>query len=59
MLHFSPEASVVTKVIESAQWMALPDEAQYYQQRFQAAYPQEYASWRARQKASGPGDKAP
>jgi hypothetical protein len=59
LLHFSPEASVLTKVIESADRLGLSDEAETYRQRFRAAYPQEYAAWLASKKASGPGDKAP
>lgn len=59
MLHLSPETSVVTKLIESAQLLGLSDEVQTYKTRFQAAYPQDYARWQAAQKASSPGDKAP
>lgn len=59
MLHFSPEASVLIKVIESADRLGLSDEAETYRQRFRAAYPQEYASWLASKKSSGSVDKTP
>jgi hypothetical protein len=48
MLHFSPEARVAEKLIDSA--VLLGDEAQatYYVPRYQAAFPQDYAAWKAR-----------
>jgi hypothetical protein len=55
MLHFSPEASVVSKAIESAQKLGLSDEAQTLKTRFAAAFPQDYISWLARQKDSTGG----
>lgn len=45
LLHFSPEARVVEKVIESATLLGKHDESQYYLQRFKAAYPDAYALW--------------
>jgi len=45
MLHFSPEASVVQKLVDSATLLGRSDEVAYYAKRFQAAYPQEYAVW--------------
>lgn len=51
MLHFSPEASVVAKVIESARLLGQDDAVAYYSQRFEAAYPQEYVAWRTSQNA--------
>jgi hypothetical protein len=57
MLHFSPEASVVEKVIDSAKLLGQSEEADYYAIRFQAAYPQEYAAWL--KAKSGASDKAP
>ena len=45
LLHFSPEPTVVKSVIESAELLGLKDEAQYYRERFKAAYPEEYTSW--------------
>ena len=40
LLHFSPEARVVEKLIESAVLLGRDDEAQFYQARFNAAFPQ-------------------
>ncbi len=45
LLHFSPEPRVVEKLIESAVMLGRHDEALFYLQRFQAAFPQEHASW--------------
>ncbi len=59
MLHFSPEASVVAKVIDSARLLGRDDEVAYFRVRFQAAYPQEYAAWQARQADSLGGHKTP
>ncbi|RFO96548.1 polymerase [Rhodoferax lacus] len=64
MLHFSPEASVVTKVIESASLLGLDEEAKHYMLRFKRAYPQDYAAWVKAQAAgkggaSGASDEAP
>jgi O-antigen ligase len=59
LLHFSPEASVVGKVIESAERLGLAEEAAFYRQRFQAAYVLEYAGWLASHAGSGRGDKVP
>ena len=39
LLHFSPEARVVDKLIESAALLGRDDEAQFYQARFNAAFP--------------------
>jgi hypothetical protein len=44
MLHFSPEASVLIKVMESAKLLGLQTQA--YQTRFEVAYPADYAAWR-------------
>jgi len=40
LLHFSPEPSVVEKLIESAALLGRDDEAQFYRLRFNAAFPQ-------------------
>ena len=48
VLHFSPESRVVAKVIESAIMLGHDDEVAFFSQRFQAAYPQEYAHWNKR-----------
>lgn len=45
LLHFSPEARVVEKLIESALLLGRDDEAQAFTQRYRAAYPQAYAQW--------------
>lgn len=49
MLHFSPEARVVVKLLEAAQGAGRDDLHQWLLPRFEAAYPAEYAAWRARQ----------
>ncbi|NVO05481.1 MAG: O-antigen ligase C-terminal domain-containing protein [Rhodoferax sp.] len=58
MLHFSPEVSVVQKLIDSAMLLGLNEEVGYYEKRFNAAYPQEYAA-RLATKGSGSRHKAP
>jgi uncharacterized membrane protein len=45
LLHFSPEARVLEKLIESDAQLGLNDEAQFHMQRFRAAFPDEYAQW--------------
>ncbi len=45
LLHFSPEARVIEKVIESAVQLGLDDEALLHMQRYRAAFPAEYAQW--------------
>ncbi len=47
VLHFSPEARVIESVIESDQLLGRSDEARFYQRRYQAAFPDAYALWRA------------
>jgi hypothetical protein len=59
MLHFSPEASVVAKVIESADLLGLQEEANAFKTRFAAAYSPEFVSWQAQKKGSAPGHKTP
>ena len=46
LLHFSPEPRVVEKLIESAVMLGRNDEALFYLQRFQVAFPQEHARWK-------------
>jgi hypothetical protein len=58
MLHFSPEQSVVEKLLNSALMMNNREEATYFEQRYRAAFPQEYVLWKQAQ-GSGPSDKAP
>jgi hypothetical protein len=50
MLHFSPEARVAELVIDSALMLGRISEAQYYQARLLAAFPQAYAERAARGK---------
>lgn len=45
LLHFSPEARVIEKLIESATLLGLEDEARFYLVRYQAAFPDSYALW--------------
>ena len=47
MLHFSPEARVAEKLIESAVLLKRDDEALYYLARYRAAFPNEHARWAA------------
>ncbi len=47
LLHFSPEARVVEKLIESAVMLGRDEEALYYLQRFKAAFPEAHARWAA------------
>ena len=58
MLHFSPEQKVAEKLIQSAQLLGNPEEAAHFEQRYKAAFPQDYALWKQAQGA-GSGDKAP
>lgn len=45
MLHFSPEASVVEKLIESALMLGRDDEAHFFMTRYRVAYPKAYEHW--------------
>jgi hypothetical protein len=58
MLHFSPEQRVVEKLINSALLLGKVEEAGYFEQRYEAAFPQDHALWQKAQ-GSGPGDKTP
>ena len=55
LLHFSPEPRVAEKLIESAVMLGKDDVAEYYLQRYKAAFPKEHALW----KAQLHGDKTP
>ncbi|MDP1565721.1 MAG: Wzy polymerase domain-containing protein [Polaromonas sp.] len=46
LLHYSPEARVVEKVIESAVMLGRDDDALLYLVRYRAAFPAEYTQWR-------------
>ncbi len=50
LLHYSPEARVVEKLIESAVLLGRDEDARFYLARYKAAYPQEHARWAARQR---------
>jgi hypothetical protein len=45
LLHYSPEARVVERLIESSVLMGRDDEALMWLARYRAAYPQEHARW--------------
>ncbi len=45
LLHFSPEARVVEKLIDSAVLLGRHDEARFYSARYRAAYPEDYTRW--------------
>jgi O-antigen ligase len=48
LMPFSPEPSVVAKLIDSARFLGRKEEAVYFEERFQAAYPEAYQQWQAR-----------
>ncbi len=48
LLHFSPEARVAQKLIESATLLGRDEEAVYFLARYKVAYPVEYAQWTSR-----------
>jgi lipoprotein signal peptidase len=48
LLHFSPEARVVEKRIDSALLLGLTDEAAFFKRRFLVAFPEAFAQWQAR-----------
>jgi O-antigen ligase len=50
LLHFSPEAKVVEKLLDSALLLGLHDEVRAHAARFEAAFPDAYARWAARQR---------
>jgi hypothetical protein len=45
LLHFSPETRVVEKLIDSALVLGRDQEALFYQARYRAAFPSDYARW--------------
>lgn len=49
LLHFSPEAMVVQKLLDSARLLGRQDEYDYYQPRFAAAYPDAFLQWKTHQ----------
>jgi hypothetical protein len=48
VLHFSPEPLVIIKAIESAKLLGRKEDVLLYSQRFEAAFPIEYAAWSQR-----------
>ncbi len=46
LLHFSPEARVVEKLIDSALVLGRTEEAANFMRRYRIAYPKDYARWR-------------
>jgi hypothetical protein len=56
LLHFSPEARVVEKLISSAQLLGLDGEAAFYAKRYEAAFPAAYDQWMKRRHASSPAE---
>jgi O-antigen ligase len=59
MLHFSPEPSVLGKLIQSATLLGLQEEADAYRLRFQVAYAAEYADWTHTPAAGARSPRAP
>jgi O-antigen ligase len=55
LLHYSPEPSVIEKVIESAVMLGLDDEALAHLARYRAAFPKEHAHWAAAKAGPLPG----
>lgn len=53
LLHFSPEARVVEKLLESAALLGLEQEGQFYLARFQVVFPESYALWMQENTARG------
>ena len=53
MLHFSPEAKVVEKVLDAAVLLQRADKVALYAPRFAAAFPQDYERWRAGNAEAG------
>ena len=45
VLHFSPEPRVIEKLIKSNEMLGHDDEALYYRERYQAAFPESHARW--------------
>ncbi len=47
LLHFSPEARVAEKLIDSATLLNRTDEVGFFKLRYQTAFPKEFAQWQA------------
>lgn len=52
LLHYSPEPTIVAKLIDSARMLGNAQEACWYETRFSAAYPDAYQKWKSRQGAT-------
>ncbi len=50
VLHFSPEAKVVEKLIQSARASGRDKEAKFFETHFKAAYPEAYERWSLKQR---------
>lgn len=48
MLHFSPEARVAELVLDSARLLGRNEEINFFSARYQAAFPDAYAKWAAK-----------
>ena len=46
LLHFSPEAKVVAKMLDAALVLQREDKLIFYAPRFAAAFPKDYLRWR-------------
>jgi hypothetical protein len=46
LLHFSPEAKVVEKILDAALLLGREDKIALYAPRFAAAFPEDYQRWR-------------
>lgn len=49
LLHFSPEAKLVEKLLDAALLLGYDEEVRQHRARFEAAFPEAYARWVARQ----------
>ena len=59
VLHFSPEARVVEKRLESALLLGHDAQAAILIARFKEAYPEEYRKWAGQRLLARPEDSGP
>lgn len=45
LLHYSPEAPVVERLIDAAAMLGRDDEVKFYSERFKISFPEDYAKW--------------
>ena len=57
LLHFSPEARVVERLIESAILLGRKDEALFHLARYRRAFPAEHENWSRRMGLRVPGHR--